>query len=145
MHIRLPHSGEPNRSDSTKAVILAIEDDPATIADIVRILGAGGYTCHCCRDVSGAAREFAAVSPDLIIADLAIVGPGGYLLKESIRREHGFLDTPLMYLTNAQGPDIVHRHGEKGGVYYVRKPLNVVVLLELVDKALRKPQLSLVL
>jgi DNA-binding response OmpR family regulator len=139
MHIRPPHSGN-NQSDSAKAVILAIEDDPATIADMVRILGAGGYTCQCCRDVQSAAAQFAAGSPDLIIADLALVGPNGYLLKESLRREHGFTDVPLMYLTNAQGPDIVHRHGESGGVYYVRKPLNVVVLLELVDKALWKPQ-----
>jgi hypothetical protein len=29
-------------------------------------------------------------------------------------------------------------------VYYVRKPLNVVVLLELVDKALWKPQICAV-
>jgi DNA-binding response OmpR family regulator len=145
MHVRLSPSSKLNQCDSPKAVILAIDDDPATVADIVRILGAGGYTCHCCRDLAGAAEQFGAVSPDLVIADLAIAGPNGCLLKESIRREKGYLDVPLMFLSNAQGPDIIHRHGECGGVYYVRKPLNVLVLLELVDKALWKPQLSGVL
>ena len=145
MHIRLSPSSKLNQSDSPKAVILAIDDDPATVADIVRILGAGGYTCHCCRDLETAAEQFGQVSPDLIIADLAIAGPNGCLLKESIRRERGYLDVPLMFLSNAQGPDIIHRHSENGGVYYVRKPLNVLVLLELVDKALWKPQLTGVL
>jgi CheY-like chemotaxis protein len=128
--------------DNAKAVILAIDDDPATVADIVRILGAGGYTCHCCRDLDSAAGQYGVVSPDLVIADLAIAGPNGCLLKESIRRENGYLDVPLMFLSNAQGPDIIHRQGDHGGVYYVRKPLNVLVLLELVDKALWKPQLT---
>ncbi|MEX2137621.1 MAG: response regulator [Pirellulales bacterium] len=145
MHIRLDPSSKVENSDTPKAVILAIDDDPATVADIVRILGAGGYTCHCCRDLDGAAEQFGVVSPDLVIADLSIAGPNGCQLKEAIRREAGYLDVPLMYLSNAQGPDIIHRHGECGGVYYVRKPLNVLVLLELVDKALWKPQLSAVL
>jgi DNA-binding response OmpR family regulator len=142
MHIRLDPSSKLNHGDSPKAVILAIDDDPATVADIVRILGAGGYTCHCCRDLDSAASQFECVSPDLVIADLALAGPNGYLLKESIRRERGYLDVPLMFLSNAQGPDIIHRQGDCGGVYYVRKPLNVLVLLELVDKALWKPELT---
>lgn len=142
MRTRLSRSSNLNSLDSPKAVILAIDDDPATVADIVRILGAGGYTCHCCRDLASAAEQFAAVSPDLVIADLSLAGPNGRLLKESIRREVGYLDVPLMFLSNAQGPDIIHRHGECGGVYYVRRPLNVLVLLELVDKALSKPQLT---
>jgi CheY-like chemotaxis protein len=122
--------------DGQKTVILAIDDDPIVVSDIVRILGTGGYTCHCCRDLAGAVEQFHAVGPDLVIADLAIAGPNGRRLTEAIRREVGYLDVPMMFLSAAQSPDIIHRHGEVGGTYYLRKPFDVVVLLELVDKAL---------
>jgi len=122
--------------ESQKAVVLAIDDDPEIIADIVRILSTGGYTCHCSRDLAGAVEHYQTVAPDLVIADLAIAGPGGRRLVDAIRREVGYLDVPMMFLSTAQSPDIIHRHGEVGGTYYLRKPFDVLVLLELVDKAL---------
>jgi CheY-like chemotaxis protein len=131
-------------SDAPKAVVLAIDDDPATIADLVRILGAGGYSCHCCRDMASAAEQFAAVRPNLIIADLGLAGPNGRLLSEALHGASGFDEAPRMFLAQSHGADVVHRPGPRGGVYYVRKPLNVVVLLELVDKALWKPQICAV-
>jgi two-component system response regulator MtrA len=123
-------------SEGFKGSVLAIDDDPAVVADLARILSVGGYLCHCCRDLAGAVERFRIAEPDLVIADLGLVGPNGYRLVEAISREMGYMDVPLMFLSDAQGPDVIHRHSDAGGAYFLRKPLDVVVLLELVDKAL---------
>lgn len=128
--------GTKMNSESFKGSVLAIDDDPAVVADLARILSVGGYQCHCCRDLEGALDRFRACTPDLVIADLGLVGPNGYRLVEAIWREIGYVDVPMMFLSEAQGPDIIHRHSDAGGAYFLRKPLDVVVLLELVDKAL---------
>src|SRR5687768_5577683 len=90
--------------DGQKAVILAIDDDPAIVSDIVRILGTGGYTCYCCRDLAAAVEQFQAVGPELVIADLAIAGPNGRHLTAALRREIGYLDVPMMFLSATQSP-----------------------------------------
>jgi CheY-like chemotaxis protein len=44
-----------------------------------------------------------------------------------------------MFLSGAQIPDVIRRAHAAGGVYYLRKPFDPPVLLELVDKALWVP------
>jgi DNA-binding response OmpR family regulator len=137
MHI----AAKPDRAECNghKAFVLVIDDDAANAADMTRILGMGGYECHCCRDLDSAFSQFRATPPDLVIADLSIVGPKGWRLTELLRREIGYVEVPLMFLSRRQVPDIIHRQGEYGGAYYLRKPFDLVVLLELVDKALWSP------
>jgi PleD family two-component response regulator len=140
--IVLPANPTMKCNSVTKGGILVIDDDPATLADLTRILSMGGYTCHCCRDVDSAVAQFHETPPRLVIADLGLVGPNGYRWNEALSREIGHVDVPLMFLSNAQHPDIIHRHSDSGGAYYLRKPIEVVVLLELVDKALWNRRLA---
>ncbi len=131
-----------NQIERQKATVLAIDDDPAVIADITRILNTGGYPCHCFRNLASAVEQFSVVAPDLIIADLAIAGAGGRKLIESLRSEIGYFEASLMFLSSAQSADIIHRNSDAGGAYYVRKPFDALVLLELVDKAIWKQDLA---
>ena len=128
--------GTTMNRETHKGLVLAIDDDPAVVADLARILSVGGYACHCCRELSAAVERYRSEPPDLVIADLGLVGPNGYRLKEAVRREVGYMEVPMMFLSDAQGPDVIHRHSESGGAYFLRKPLDVVVVLELIDKAL---------
>jgi CheY-like chemotaxis protein len=48
---------------------------------------------------------------------------------------------PVIFLSAAQIPHIVRRAREAGGTYYLRKPVDPDVLIELVDKALWMPHL----
>jgi CheY-like chemotaxis protein len=92
--------------------------------------------------LEGAVERFCNSALDLVIADLGIVGPNGYRRVEAVRRETGYMDVPMMFLSETQGPGVIHRHGGAGGAYFLRKPLDVVVLLELVDKALWSHRLA---
>ena len=123
MHIH--SAGKANMiSEGQKATVLALDDDPAVVADLARILSVGGYACHCCRELPAAVERFCAAAPDLVIADLGLVGPNGYRLIEAVRREIGFMEVPMMFLSDAQGPGVIHRHSAGGGAYFLRKPLD---------------------
>ncbi len=124
-----------------KAVVLVIDDDPEIIAGLAKVLSSAGYVCNCCRDADGAIEAVRQTTPDLIISDINLNGHSGLQLCQQLRREEGLFDTPLMFLSGAQIPDIIRRSHEAGGTYYLRKPFDPQVLLELVDKALWMPHL----
>jgi DNA-binding response OmpR family regulator len=125
-----------------KAVVLVIDDDPDIVAGLAKVLSAAGYVAHCCRDAEGAMECVRKLTPDLIISDINLGGYSGLQLCERIRKEEGMSDVPLMFLSGAQIPDIIRRSHEVGATYYLRKPFDHNVLLELIDKALWMPHLA---
>lgn len=127
--------------DSGRTCILAIDDDASILADLAATLSGAGYTCHCCPDASAARVMAMSMTPDLIISDINIGGHSGLELCEQLKREAGLAEVPVMFLSGAQIPDIIRRSHAAGGTYYVRKPCDPQVLLELVDKALWLPHL----
>ena len=58
-----------------------------------------------------------------------------------MRRLPGMQDVPVMFISRTQLPDIVRRSHEAGAAYYLRKPLDPEVLVDLVGKALWLPHL----
>ncbi len=124
-----------------KAIILVIDDDPDVVAGLAKVLSAAGYVSHCCRDADGAIECVRQTTPDLIISDINLSGHSGLQLCQRLKREEGLSDVPFMFLSGAQVPDIIRRSHEAGGTYYLRKPFDPQVLLELVDKALWMPEL----
>jgi DNA-binding response OmpR family regulator len=125
-----------------KAIILVIDDDPDVVAGLAKVLSAAGYVSHCCRDAEGAIECVREATPDLIISDINLAGHSGLQLCQRLKREEGLSGVPFMFLSGAQVPDIIRRSHEAGGTYYLRKPFDPQVLLELVDKALWMPQLA---
>lgn len=123
------------------AVILIVDHDPLTLTGVAAVLSMAGYECHCAQD-SAAARKAAQTLPlDLIISDVMIGGESGLALCEQLRQMPGVQDVPTMFISSSQGPDIVRRSHEAGGAYYLRKPFDPEVLIELVAKALWMPHL----
>jgi CheY-like chemotaxis protein len=124
-----------------KAVVLVIDDDPEVVAGLAKVLSSAGYLSHCCRDAEGAIECIQETTPDLIISDINLGGHSGLQLCQRLKRDEGLSEVPFMFLSEAQVPDIIRRSHEAGGTYYLRKPFDAQVLLELVDKALWMPQL----
>ncbi|MDX1961740.1 MAG: response regulator [Pirellulales bacterium] len=124
-----------------KPSILVIDDEPDMVAALAKVLSLADYTCHCCHDVEGAIQCVTTNAPDLIISDINLGGDSGLRLCEQIKRDLGLSQIPVIFLSGAQIPDIIRRAHEAGGTYYLRKPFDPQVLLELVDKALWMPHL----
>ena len=78
---------------------------------------------------------------DLIICDVNVDGDKGLEICKQIRGLPLRSDVPVMFISAHQSPDIIRRSHDAGGTYYVRKPFDPEVLLELVDKALWMPHL----
>jgi len=123
------------------ALILVIDDEADVLGQVAAVLNAAGYTCHPC-STAEAALEFARHHvPDLILSDVNLRGRSGLELCEQIKEDPALNDVPLMFLSGAQIPDIIRRSHALGGTYYLRKPFDPEVLLELIDKALWMPHL----
>lgn len=122
-------------------LILVIDDEAEVLGEVAAVLAGAGYVCHCCGTAAAAVQFTQNTSPDLIISDINLDGQSGLELCETIKRTAGREDVPVMFLSGAQIPDIIRRSHAAGGSYYLRKPFDPEVLLDLVDKALWMPHL----
>ena len=121
--------------------ILVVDDEVSVLNEVADVLRRIDYNCHCC-STSEAAIEFARANPlDLIISDINLGGHSGLEMCERIKEDQGLKDVPVMFLSGAQIPDIIRRSHAVGGTYYLRKPFDPEVLVELIDKALWMPHL----
>jgi len=123
------------------AVILVIDDDALTLTGVATSLNASGYECYGARDTEAAMKAARRMKLDLIICDVNIGGESGLDLCRELQQQNDNLDTPLLFVSSHQAPDIIRRTHDAGGVYYLRKPFDPEVLIELVGKALWMPHL----
>lgn len=122
--------------------ILAIDDEAAMLAHISAILTGAGYCCHSAADGKTAIASVQEATPDLIIADINLAGHSGVAVCEQLKHLSGMDEVPVMFLSSAQVPDIIRRAHAAGGTYYLRKPFDASVLLQLIEKALPVPHLT---
>jgi CheY-like chemotaxis protein len=120
--------------------ILAIDDHPEVLNEIARILHRVGYGCQRASDMDSAAEAIQQAVPDLIIADVNLAGRGGPALCEELKRRFDVEEVPVMYLSSSQTPDVIRRADAHGGTYYLRKPFDAPVFVELVEKMRRAPR-----
>ena len=122
-----------------RANILLVDDDRQLVAELTELLGAAGYACRSANDAESALANLGEQTPDLLIVDIDLGGESGLALCGRVRREAGLADLPVIVLSGAELPNIVMRAKSAGGTYYLRKPHDADVLLELVEKALWMP------
>ena len=127
---------------SSQSVVLVIDDEAASLEEISGILAGAGHSCQCAQDAAAAQECLERFTPDLIISDVNLAGHSGLTLCEQLKHQFGLVDVPLMFLSAAQSPDIIRRSHADGGTYYLRKPFDPRVLLELVGKARLVRQLT---
>ena len=124
-----------------KPLILVVDDETEVLEEVAAVLTAANYSCRCCTTAEGAIAASEATRPDLIVSDINLHGHSGLEMCERIKENKALQDVPVMFVSRSQLPDIVRRSHEAGGAYYLRKPLDPDVLLDLVGKALWMPQL----
>ena len=128
--------------NGAQITILAIDADTVASAQLSAILAEAGYACRCATTACAAAEVVRDAVPDLIICDVNLAGHSGTAACQQLRCAAGLDEVPLMFLSAMQSPDIIRRSNAAGGTYYLRKPFDPKVLVELVEKALLVPHLS---
>lgn len=130
-----------NASLREPAEILLVDDDVLALTATAATLDMAGYIVHQARDRQAALKAGRTLALDLVICDVNLGGESGLELCRDLRKLPGMEDVPMMFVSATQLPDIVRRSHEAGGAYYLRKPLDPDVLVELVGKALWLPHL----
>ena len=137
-----PHSMKPSDTNCIQATVLLIDDEAEMLAGLTEVLSSAGYVCQTSSSEATAIAALRNITPDLIISDINLAGHSGLVLCERLKAEIPSLaDVPVMFLSGAQIPDIIRRAHAAGGTYYLRKPFDPQVLLELIDKMLWMPHL----
>lgn len=129
----MPHFSEhPN--------VLIVDRDPLVLVGIAAMLDRFGCICHCARD-SGAARKAIAAEPiELVICEIELPDRSGLdLAAEMLSGDAA--DIPVVFTSSSSFPETIDRARASGGLYYLRKPFDPWVLVELVEKALWMPHL----
>lgn len=121
--------------------ILIIDDEPSAINDVAQALSMTDYACQWATSADMALDYVRRGTPDLIVSDIDLGQTSGLDLYQQLRDCPGAGEVPVIFISGAQIPDIVRRAHTAGGVYFLRKPFDPEVLIELVDKALWMPHL----
>jgi CheY-like chemotaxis protein len=121
---------------SQQPLILVIDDQREVLDEVAAVVTAAGYACHGCTTGEAAAEFTRSHAPDLIISDANLGGRSGLAVCERLKADPALRRVPVMFLSQTQIPDIIRRTHTMGGTYYLRKPLDPVVLVELIDKCL---------
>ena len=124
-----------------KPLVLVVDDKVEVLDEVATVLTAANFACRCCTTAENAMAAAESSPPDLIISDINLHGHSGLEMCERIKQNEALADVPVMFLSGAQIPDIIRRSHAVGGTYYLRKPFDPDVLLELIDKALWTPHL----
>jgi DNA-binding NtrC family response regulator len=125
------------RSTKTMASILIVDDDPAQLTILQRILKREGYTVEIVRDSKAALENLDKQMFDLVISDMWMSSrfEGRDLLREIKRTDP---DLPVLIMTAfAELNDAVNLVAHEGAFYYLEKPIQVEVLKREVRHALQ--------
>ena len=129
---------EASRRQTT---ILIIDDEPSAINDVAQALQSTDYACQWATSPEIAIEYVRRGPSDLIVSDIDLGQTSGLELYQQLRGCAGAGEVPVIFISGAQIPDVVRRAHTAGGVYFLRKPFDPDVLVELVDKALWMPHL----
>lgn len=118
--------------------VLVVDPDASTRAQIHEAVIADGYSCRAVGTAAAAKQAVQSRLPSLLICDMNLGEESGIELFASLRTEIG---CPVVFISDSRRPETVQHALRAGATYFLSKPFDSSVLLELVDKALWMPHL----
>lgn len=119
--------------------VLIAEDDPATAALVMRLLGEDGLSVTRAEDGDRAAEILRDETFDLLLLDVYLPGRDGFSLLQFARELSHHTRTPAVMLTAVGDERQVARAFELGADDYVVKPFRPLELKARVRRLLRRP------
>jgi len=116
--------------------ILLVEDDARIAAALTLRLAHAGYEVLQAADGRQGLLAAAANRPNLIITDIWMPDPIGFLSKERLENL-GLYDVPVIYITASKKADLKEIAAQEGAAAFFEKPYDPEALLAAVEGALR--------
>ena len=129
------------------AKILIVDDDPDILDALTMILEAKGYQTVTARDGSEGLANLKTEKPDLMILDLLMPKMDGFAVCKELQdpRWSKFRGMPILILTSVREEASRRRYELETGLElnvddYVEKPVSPDILLQRVDRLIKKRQ-----
>ena len=132
----MPTAGAPSPAPDVDARILLVEDDPTVALLIIDMLSLDGYGVDTAPNGIAALEKIEGRRYDLILTDLHMPEMDGAGLYRELAKRQTHPPQKIIFLTGTAGTSEAHRLVQESGLPMLRKPFNVVDLLELVRKTL---------
>ena len=126
----------------TKRSILVVDDNPANLALVVKVLDQKGYQLFVAEDGESALELLHFVRPDLILLDVMMPGMNGFEICRRLKIDDSVKNIPVIFMTALSNVTDKVRGFEVGGVDYITKPIQVEEMLARVKTHLTIRQLQ---
>ena len=136
-HAQIPAA--PSAQHITECTVLYIEDNPANLKLVARILGRRKQVSLLTAHTPDMGIELAMSQyPDLVLLDINMPGMNGYQVLEILKADARLKNIPMIALTAAAMPSDIERGKEAGFSEYLTKPLDIAKFNALLDKLLSR-------
>src|SRR6187200_1690877 len=116
---------DPKKRD----VALVVDDSPETLRLLTDALDGAGMTVMVAMDGAAAMRIVEQITPDIILLDAVMPGMDGFETCRRLKRDAGFSNVPVIFMTGLAETEHIVRGLEAGGVDYVTKPIVIEEML----------------
>ena len=125
-----------------RPLILAVDDEPATLALLHKLLMREGYDVVEAVDGEATLRAIAEHRPDLVCLDVMMPAPGGIEVCQRLRRDPEHAGLPILLLTALDRPEDKVRGLEAGANDFLSKPFDLSELSARLRSLLRTKALQ---
>jgi sigma-B regulation protein RsbU (phosphoserine phosphatase) len=130
------------RIDSSQANILIVDDKPANLQLLSKMLAEQGYRVRPVPNGQMALSAAQAELPDLVLLDIKMPDIDGYSICEQLKTEEKTCEIPIIFISALDAIQDKVKAFRAGGVDYITKPFQIEEVLARVDThlTLRKLQ-----
>jgi CheY-like chemotaxis protein len=121
---------------------LVVDDDQDTVDSTVQLLNYVGYRAVGATATETAMKLASAMSPDVVLLDLAMPGYDGCMLAQDLRRLPGMSEVILICITGYTTEETKQRALKAGCNHVMLKPVEWPELLGVLDRLVKKARLE---
>lgn len=114
--------------------IAIIEDDEITRLELSKLLNGQGYETVLLTDFQNLSAELEQYTVDLVLLDINLPYENGYKICEKIKKS---MTVPIIFVTSRDTTADELRSIQVGGIDFITKPYDTLVLLEKIKRALK--------
>lgn len=114
-----------HKSERERGLVLAVDDDPASLGMLCEALAGEGYEVLAARNADEARQRAELVLPDAVLLDAIMPGRTGFEFCREIKSEPAWTHVPVIFMTGLTETEQIVNGFACGGVDYVVKPLKI--------------------
>lgn len=122
--------------------VLLVDDDRSVQLTLAANLELSGFEVETASDFDEAFQRFSTGTFDVLVSDFEMPGLTGLDLFEAVRRARP--DIPMVMITGCGEEDVIENALQRGAFTVIPKPLDPDLVIEILNAAMRKPQVLVV-